>query len=277
MEGDEVRKGAMMHNVISIHSLRMEGDLRRHRTYRRMRGFQSTPSAWRETAMQYAETLRQRISIHSLRMEGDYHRMCYIRRLWDFNPLPPHGGRPAVTVRCIGTSPISIHSLRMEGDRFRRNRLQRQYHFNPLPPHGGRQKRLCHHSPQPNFNPLPPHGGRLVFFWVMVAEIPISIHSLRMEGDPTASTMDANPKPFQSTPSAWRETTVPAGAAAVQVFQSTPSAWRETYSYSIYKVHQLFQSTPSAWRETSVSTPAALPSVISIHSLRMEGDVRILK
>ena len=83
-----------VNGVISIHSLRMEGDLRRHRTYRRMRGFQSTPSAWRETAMQYAETLRQRISIHSLRMEGDYHRMCYIRRLWDFNPLPPHGGRP---------------------------------------------------------------------------------------------------------------------------------------------------------------------------------------
>ena len=118
--------------------------------------------------MQYAETLRQRISIHSLRMEGDYHRMCYIRRLWDFNPLPPHGGRPAVTVRCIGTSPISIHSLRMEGDRFRRNRLQRQYHFNPLPPHGGRQKRLCHHSPQPNFNPLPPHGGRLRHLFSLV-------------------------------------------------------------------------------------------------------------
>ena len=145
-----------------------------------------------------------------------------------------------------------------------------------------------------NFNPLPPHGGRLVFFWVMVAEIPISIHSLRMEGDPTASTMDANPKPFQSTPSAWRETTVPAGAAAVQVFQSTPSAWRETYSYSIYKVHQLFQSTPSAWRETYdidgngdwitfQSTPSAWRETlgafdeigvysISIHSLRMEGD-----
>ena len=115
MEGDEVRKGAMMHNVISIHSLRMEGDLRRHRTYRRMRGFQSTPSAWRETAMQYAETLRQRISIHSLRMEGDYHRMCYIRRLWDFNPLPPHGGRHIVTqfTKCTN-------------------------YFNPLPPHGGR-------------------------------------------------------------------------------------------------------------------------------------------
>ena len=172
-----------------------------------------------------------------------------------FNPLPPHGGRPVSDLGGVKTHAISIHSLRMEGD------LSFGVGFDF----------------RGNFNPHPPHGGRLVFFWVMVAEIPISIHSLRMEGDPTASTMDANPKPFQSTPSAWRETTVPAGAAAVQVFQSTPSAWRETYSYSIYKVHQLFQSTPSAWRETSVSTPAALPSVISIHSLRMEGDVRILK
>ena len=83
----------------------------------------------------------------------------------------------------------------------------------------------------------------------------ISIHSLRMEGDLR------------------RHRTY----RRMRGFQSTPSAWRETYSYSIYKVHQLFQSTPSAWRETSVSTPAALPSVISIHSLRMEGDVRILK
>ena len=40
--------------------------------------------------------------------------------------------------------------------------------------------------------------------------------------------------------------------------------------------HDVFQSTPSAWRETSAKTPAALPSVISIHSLRMEGDSKLM-
>ena len=33
-----------------------------------------------------------------------------------------------------------------------------------------------------------------------------------------------------------------------------------------------FQSTPSAWRETKVNTFHVAAPVISIHSLRMEGD-----
>ena len=34
-----------------------------------------------------------------------------------------------------------------------------------------------------------------------------------------------------------------------------------------------FQSTPSAWRETSSLSDWELKAVISIHSLRMEGDI----
>ena len=34
----------------------------------------------------------------------------------------------------------------------------------------------------------------------------------------------------------------------------------------------VFQSTPSAWRETIFSPAPSTPFVISIHSLRMEGD-----
>ena len=58
-------------------------------------------------------------------------------------------------------------------------------------------------------------------------------------------------------------------------FQSTPSAWRETeYNWnSAVKAFQ-FQSTPSAWRETADSLAALVRTVdISIHSLRMEGDL----
>ena len=55
--------------------------------------FQSTPSAWRETAAGRAAAGNFDISIHSLRMEGD-------------DPAEPE----------ITTKNISIHSLRMEGD-----------------------------------------------------------------------------------------------------------------------------------------------------------------
>ena len=82
----------------------------------------------------------------------------------------------------------------------------------------------------------------------------ISIHSLRMEGDVDLS-----------------ETTDMTSA-----FQSTPSAWRETPSYRLATfAHNSFQSTPSAWRETAVVVAALWVSPISIHSLRMEGDLSV--
>ena len=77
--------------------------------------FQSTPSAWRETAAGRAAAGNFDISIHSLRMEGD-------------DPAEPE----------ITTKNISIHSLRMEGDRRHRGGSRGLCHFNPLPPHGGR-------------------------------------------------------------------------------------------------------------------------------------------
>ncbi len=79
--------------LISIHSLRMEGDVmllsdrsavfyfnplpphggRQHafRTSSSVTSFQSTPSAWRETFVDNIVLYRSGISIHSLRMEGD--------------------------------------------------------------------------------------------------------------------------------------------------------------------------------------------------------------
>ena len=78
-------------------------------------------------------------------------------------------------------------------------------------------------------------------------------------------------------------------------FQSTPSAWRETSVHdwlerflhiSIHSLRmegdtvvlpaprsaKLFQSTPSAWRETQLQALCVGHFGISIHSLRMEGD-----
>ena len=103
------------------------------------------------------------------------------------------------------------------------------------------------------------------------------------------------PQAFQSTPSAWRETSSvplygqgkpyfnplpPHGGRPLlsttifphNLFQSTPSAWRETYSRQNQKRTAAFQSTPSAWRETRNGCATIPLNQISIHSLRMEGD-----
>ncbi len=217
----------------------------------------------------------QEISIHSLRMEGD-----------------------VSAPDCIVVSAISIHSLRMEGDNgfkavqtvatafqstpsawretYAKQREKiRENHFNPLPPHGGRLPSasldtLC----RINFNPLPPHGGRLCT-------------PLRKPG--------TLPQ-FQSTPSAWRETSAHQSKGTRSKFQSTPSAWRETSL--IHAVgNQAFDFNPlppHGGRHRAITRGASaayfnpLPPhggrltaelerlryiCISIHSLRMEGDV----
>ena len=124
-------------------------------------------------------------------------------------------------------------------------------HFNPLPPHGGRRAvPAVYRQRQINFNPLPPHGGRL--------------SSIRVS---------PNSPLFQSTPSAWRETSCDYGTLNPTRFQSTPSAWRETGVMTLFTVCFVFQSTPSAWRETQRRRNQHKKLQISIHSLRMEGDL----
>ena len=61
----------MNHQTISIHSLRVEGDLLIWLTEWTEPVFQSTPSVWRETAYFNTLTTAYGISIHSLRVEGD--------------------------------------------------------------------------------------------------------------------------------------------------------------------------------------------------------------
>ena len=60
---------------------------------------------------------------------------------------------------------------------------------------------------------------------------------------------------------------------AADKFQSTPSAWRETCMSDSASISREFQSTPSAWRETRKWKENNHGNLISIHSLRMEGDM----
>ena len=72
MEGDmsELSSVALSPNI-SIHSLRMEGDVLYGYGVHPESIFQSTPSAWRETLFSFFAVIIDGISIHSLRMEGD--------------------------------------------------------------------------------------------------------------------------------------------------------------------------------------------------------------
>ena len=78
---------------ISIHTLRMEGDLKNGVVQYYLDPFQSTPSAWRVTWYILLTDQDGDISIHTLRMEGDHGHHTHRPGKW-----------------------ISIHTLRMEGD-----------------------------------------------------------------------------------------------------------------------------------------------------------------
>ena len=137
-----------MTDTISIHSLRVEGDM----------------------TLPVLSMKMQMISIHSLRVEGDHNHSTKSGTEQDFNPLPPCGGRPVKHDR-VFCKIISIHSLRVEGDliavqRWRETAngtkpIDTRCDFNPLPPCGGRLYGLQHSLTPLHFNPLPPCGGRL--------------------------------------------------------------------------------------------------------------------
>ena len=99
---------------ISIHTLRMEGDLLIRALTKKEDRFQSTPSAWRVTSAQRLGSAQWRISIHTLRMEGDDGGYMYHIHM-----------------------EISIHTLRVEGDRTGSINLNLCVYFNPHPPRGG--------------------------------------------------------------------------------------------------------------------------------------------
>ena len=102
-----------------------------------------------------------------------------------------------------------------------------------------------------HFNPLPPHGGRL-------AE---SIYFDRR-------------KTFQSTPSAWRETSIlPGGWKAMNHFNPLPPhGGRRCIIYTEIDTRVYFNPLPPHGGRHLRQYHTRLPECISIHSLRMEGD-----
>ena len=78
---------------------------------------------------------------------------------------------------------------------------------------------------------------------------------------------------FLSTPSGWRATRSVFGFRPIRQFLSTPSGWRATQVLPTRGAIFLFLSTPSGWRATSGNSDFIQHVSISIHALRVEGDV----
>ena len=116
MEGDKFGEKIGECVDISIHSLRMEGDAPTTTRKTAYCTFQSTPSAWRETKNQVIVLFPVIISIHSLRMEGDL-RGTLLRTIDLPFQSTPSAWRETLCAVLLSTLRIN---------------------FNPLPPHGGR-------------------------------------------------------------------------------------------------------------------------------------------
>ena len=141
-ETEEDWSGKALKVIISIHSLRMEGDASRLRGQPWHDHFNPLPPHGGRLYWITFPQLMQTISIHSLRMEGDY-----------------LGGDFATCLRVI-----SIHSLRMEGDV---QSIWFTSFFSPQFQSTPSAWRETLRQPKPSagsnhFNPLPPHGGRRV-------------------------------------------------------------------------------------------------------------------
>ena len=294
MEGDGGGCFAIMPQIISIHSLRMEGDRRsfsraatntyfnplpphggrREWKFKKRNGvrFQSTPSAWRETPVRRQGSLLEDISIHSLRMEGDFFTFWNQSSNTHFNPLPPHGGRP--TAFCVNVVTSTFQST----------------------PSTRRETQLAVHDTQAlviSIHSLHTEGDTLAT--ICQRNLCISIHSLHTEGDNVRKydlfeVVYFNPLPphggrlavhmqltirdlFQSTPSTRRETVPrrPSGGQQKNFNPLPPHGGRLTDHVDRIKA-ALFQSTPSTRRETQYSVSEDGSDGISIHSLHTEGD-----
>ena len=286
--------GQSITRQISIHSLRMEGD--QHNRYRIISGKHFNPlpphggrpfPSSARSCIWYFNPLPphggRRVSLALV--SGSIHfnplpphggrpsRCCSSRELAYFNPLPPHGGRLVWITQIHRSTGISIHSLRMEGDGVQHTGFSGRcisIHSLRMEGDSGFSR---YTSAALEFQSTPSAWRETQFDTRSAYFHHISIHSLRMEGDAARRPHFPAPVYFNPLPPHGGRQSSSGKVYGISGFQSTPSAWRETFRIVRNHPRQLFQSTPSAWRETDVRIVAGIVFRISIHSLRMEGDI----
>ena len=149
-----------------------------------------------------------------------------------------------------------------------------------------------------DFNPLPPCGGRLYKGVICMSEISISIHSLRVEGDiklylsvlrESISIHSLRVEGDQCCAVAISKRAISIHSLRVEgdkdglncistqpYFNPLPPCGGRLYHAGDVRRDRQFQSTPSVWRETTHGSGCQRPCAISIHSLRVEGDLKSL-
>ena len=197
-----------MSYAISIHALRVEGDVILRHNRDKPFPFLSTPSGWRATRM-YGKLYRNsEISIHALRVEGDRKNLFKWCRPLHFYPRPPGGGRrlsPTLTRgQCSNFYPRPPGGGRQYDARFEEY-YKKAFLSTPSgwratrtgivstcrdglflsTPSGWRATRREWERLRTRryFYPRPPGGGRQVAPLVVLRRLCISIHALRVEGD----------------------------------------------------------------------------------------------
>ena len=225
--------------------------------------FQSTPSAWRETAFTALVSSYRGISIHSLRMEGD---------------AADRPKRSAVKV-FQSTPSAWRETYCLQWWQFRKT-----HHFNPLPPHGGRRRQhLDIPDAEDTFQSTPSAWRETGAEFSRIPHNAFQSTPSAWRETESRDRYNLAEAKFQSTPSAWRETKSsvrrrterknfnplpPHGGR--HVFLERSKALEAHFNplpphggrlYLIYFVlsKTLFQSTPSAWRETLTWQSAIRP------------------
>ena len=117
MEGDCPRlECVVVIYRISIHSLRMEGDIVFYRIFPSCQHFNPLPPHGGRRRFSMWMPNPHIISIHSLRMEGDPSTLIYTVLLSIFQSTPSAWRETVFRFQEFCKLVISIHSLRMEGD-----------------------------------------------------------------------------------------------------------------------------------------------------------------
>ena len=190
------------------------------------------------------------ISIHALREEGDPGvRHCPPGDA-DFYPRPPRGGRRNPQQGDTISKPISIHALREEGDCGVSELVRRAGNFYPRPPRGGRRSKKYSASGTWQFLSTPSARRATRRKGLTHGSKRISIHALREEGDPIAS---SNPPVWVISIHALREE----GDCGV--------------SELVRRAGNFYPRPPRGGRRSKAKYGRIL-CVISIHALREEGD-----
>ena len=243
---------------ISIHALRVKGDLNISDLQMSYITFLSTPSGWRATRL-YAV---QRLAVENFyprppgggRQSVGFAKVLFLNY---FYPRPPGRGRPARRGRGEREQTrISIHALRVEGDSYMSRICCAIGDFYPRPPGGGRLFSPSCIAKAPRFLSTPSGWRAIPLFSVE--------DRLRMHFYPRP--------PGGGRREAWRKFC----CSSPNFYPRPPDGGRSHFSpwkigYECISIHAL-------WVEGDVLKAVIRITVcISIHALRVEGDPAIAK